>query len=92
MSVAPSLIGAVLSAHVREQMAVRGIQEAEIRSVLGAPSRVDAVRPGRVVAQRIIPRPGSTKPYLMRVFVDVDRTPAAIVTAYWTSRIEKYQA
>lgn len=30
------------------------------------------------------------KYYLVRVFVDVDRDPAEIVTVYRTSRIEKY--
>lgn len=30
------------------------------------------------------------KRYLVRVFVDVDRTPAEIITAYRTSRIERY--
>jgi hypothetical protein len=29
--------------------------------------------------------------YLMRVFVDVDRKPAEVVTAYRTSKIEKYR-
>lgn len=29
-------------------------------------------------------------PYLVRVFVDVDRTPAVVVTAYRTSKIDKY--
>jgi hypothetical protein len=28
--------------------------------------------------------------YLLRVFVDIDRRPAEVVTAYRTSRIEKY--
>jgi hypothetical protein len=28
--------------------------------------------------------------YLVRVFVDVDRSPAEVVTAYRTSKIDKY--
>jgi len=32
--------------------------------------------------------PGRT--YLLRVFVDIDRTPATVVTAYRTSKIDKY--
>ena len=31
------------------------------------------------------------KSYLIRVFVDVDRTPPEIVTAYRTSKIRKYR-
>jgi hypothetical protein len=30
--------------------------------------------------------------HLIRVFVDVDRTPPEIVTAYRTSQIEKYRS
>ena len=30
------------------------------------------------------------KQYLVRVFVDLDRHPAEVVTAYRTSKIEKY--
>jgi hypothetical protein len=30
------------------------------------------------------------KRYLVRVFVDVDRSPAEVVTVYRTSKIEKY--
>ena len=30
--------------------------------------------------------------YLLRVFVDVDRTPAEVVTVYRTSKIEKYRS
>jgi len=30
--------------------------------------------------------------YLVRVFVDVDRTPEEVVTAYRTSKIEKYRS
>ena len=30
------------------------------------------------------------KRYLVRLFVDVDRAPAEVVTAYRTSKIEKY--
>lgn len=30
------------------------------------------------------------KIYLLRVFVDIDRQPAEVVTAYRTSKVEKY--
>jgi len=41
-----------------------------------------------VLLQSRIPLAGKT--YLLRVFVDIDRDPAEIVTAYRTSRIAKY--
>ncbi len=66
----------------------RGISEEEVDRVIKAPEEVVAVRPGRVVFQSRIKEKG--KRYLLRVFVDVDRTPAQVVTAYKTSKVEKY--
>jgi hypothetical protein len=87
----PALAAARLTEHSREQMAARDVAEDQIRAVLSAPEAVIPVRAGRVVAQRIIPRAGADRPMLLRVFVDVDRSPAEVVTAYWTSRVEKYR-
>lgn len=58
------------------------------RLVLAAPEQRHAVRPGRDLLQSRIVLAGKT--YLLRVFVDVDRDPAEIVTASRTSRIAKY--
>jgi len=77
---------AILTEHAARQMARRQLAEADVRRVLTAPEEVLPVHPGRVVAQALI---GA---YLMRVFVDVDRTPAEVVAAYRTSKIEKYRS
>ena len=77
---------AILTEHAVEQMAKRQIAEEEVHRVLAAPDEVLPVRPGRVVAHAMI---GS---YLVRVFVDVDRTPAEVVTVYRTSNIDKYRS
>ncbi|MBW2163127.1 MAG: hypothetical protein JRF43_01390 [Deltaproteobacteria bacterium] len=45
---------------------------------------------GRSVMQSRISMDGTEKQYLVRVFVDVDRHPYEVVTAYKTSKIEKY--
>jgi hypothetical protein len=66
----------------------RGLDEAVVRRVLTAPEQRENVRPGRDVVQSRIEV--NKKMYLIRVFVDVDRRPAEIVTAYRTSRIGKY--
>jgi hypothetical protein len=68
----------------------RGITEAEVAEVLSAPEQYEAVRPGRIVYQARVQSGGSSRTYLLRVFVDVDRQPPAVVTAYRTSKIEKY--
>jgi hypothetical protein len=79
-----------LSDHARFEMERRGISEVEIAQVLSAPEQVELARPGRAVYQS---RMGSGEPreiYLLRVFVDIDREPAEVVTAYRTSKIDKY--
>jgi hypothetical protein len=68
----------------------RGISEAEIVRVLSAPEQSDLVRPGRVVYQSRMEYGEPGKIYLLRVFVDIDRQPAEVVTAYRTSKVEKY--
>ncbi|MFH1266928.1 MAG: DUF4258 domain-containing protein [Planctomycetota bacterium] len=80
------LSGAILTEHAAAQMARRQLAEADVRRVLTEPEEVLPVRPGRVVAQGLI---GA---HLVRVFVDVDRTPAEVVTVYRTSKIEKYRS
>ena len=77
-----------ISPHAALEMRRRGIDEATVRQVLTGPEQREAVRSGRDVLQSRIDAEGKT--YLVRVFVDVDRTPAEVVTTYRTSKIEKY--
>jgi len=79
-----------LTDHARFEMERRGICEADIARVLSAPEQVELVRPGRAVYQSRMQTTESGKAYLLRVFVDIDRQPAEVVTAYWTSKVEKY--
>jgi hypothetical protein len=76
---------AVLTDHALRQMAKRQVTAADVHRVLAAPEQICEVRAGRVVAQ------GMVAGYLLRVFVDADRTPAEVVTAYRMSQIEKYR-
>jgi hypothetical protein len=66
----------------------RLIDEAVVRGVLAAPEQRHPVRPDRDVLPSRIALPGKT--YLVRVFVDIDRNPAEVVTVYRTSRIARY--
>jgi hypothetical protein len=77
---------AILTDHALKQMVRRQVAAADLRRVLSAPEQVLEVRTGRVVAQ------GFATGYLLRVFVDVDRTPAEVVTVYRTSKIDKYRS
>lgn len=78
----------VFSAHARWEMERRGIAENQVNEVLNAPEQMEEDRPGRCVYQSRLPFGSSN--YLLRVFVDVDRFPAEIVTVYRTSQIRKY--
>ncbi len=78
----------VLTSHAHFEMERRGIHAETVHQVLAAPEQRIRVRPGREVLQSRIALQGKT--YLVRVFVDVDREPAEVVTGYRTSKIEKY--
>lgn len=80
----------VLSEHVRQQAARRGISEAIVWAVAEAPEQVVQVRDGREVRQSRVPFPPDGMMYLVRVFVDVSSDLETVVTIYRTSRIEKY--
>ncbi len=77
-----------ITAHAAQEIARRGIGEDVVRKVLTAPEQRARVRAGRDVLQSRVHQSG--KEYLVRVFVDVDRSPAEVVTAYRTTKIAKY--
>lgn len=79
-----------LTAHAQFEMERRQISEAEIARVLSSPEQSEMIRPGRAVFQSRVEFGEPLQSYLLRVFVDVDRQPAEVVTTYRTSRIEKY--
>ena len=68
----------------------RGISEEEVSSVLRAPEQTEEQRPGRCIYQKRVSGPSEDKAYLLRIFVDVDRDPAEVVSAYRTSKVGKY--
>ena len=90
MSETSSIIEYRLTDHARLEMERRQITEAEVAQVLAAPEQTEEVRPRRVVCQSRVEHGKPVRTYLLRVFVDVDRRPAEVVTVYRTSRIEKY--
>jgi hypothetical protein len=78
----------IITTYARRAIARRGLSEDVVRSVLAGPEQRIRVRIGRDVLQSHTNFGGSA--YLLRVFVDVDRNPAEVVTAYRTSKIAKY--
>ncbi|MBI5121456.1 MAG: DUF4258 domain-containing protein [Rhodospirillales bacterium] len=82
--------GAIFSDHAKWEAERRDIPEDVIRQCLSRPSLVRNVRPGRVVVQREIAFGDPPRHYLLRIFVDIDRSPQKVVTVYRTSKIAKY--
>ena len=80
----------VITPHAVFEMARRGISEEMVRSVLATPEQQLDVRPGRVVFQSRISTGAPVRTYLVRVFVDVDRRPAEVVTVYRTRKVSRY--
>lgn len=75
----------VVTPHASREIARRGLSLATIQTVLTAPEQRIELRPGRAVLQsRMADEAGRMFP--LRVFVDVERRPAEVVTAYRQAR------
>jgi hypothetical protein len=85
---AEPIIDYTISGHAAYEIDRRGIKAETLNQVLKNPGQRFDVRPGRVVLQSRIQESG--REFLIRVFVDIDRSPAEVVTAYRSSRIAKY--
>ena len=70
-------------------MVRRRITAAQVEQVLSGLEQTGPVRPGRVACQSRVQFGEPSRTYLLRVFVDVDRQPPEVVTAYRTSKIDK---
>lgn len=79
-----------LTDHAQLEMERRRITEAEIAQVLSAPEQTETVQPGRAVYQSRVESGEPPRSYLLRVFVDIGRHPPEVITAYRTSKIDKY--
>jgi hypothetical protein len=85
---ADSIVDYILTDHAVIELSRRGLEQRDIDVVLRNPEQRLELRAGRVVLQSKYLEGGTE--YLLRVFVDIDRTPAEVVTAYRTSKISKY--
>lgn len=84
------IIDYVITSHARYELSRRGLSEDTVREILAAPEQRFELRQGRIVLQSKFRFGQPEKVFLVRVFVDIDRVPAEVVTAYRTSKIAKY--
>ena len=82
--------GYLLTEHARVQMARRGLSESLVAEILRGPEQRLPAGPDRAVLQSRMPGAEAGKVYLVRVLVDVGKTPPEVVTAYRTSKVSKY--
>lgn len=87
MAAAP-IVDYILTDHAIRELRRRGLDKQDLDGVLKNPGQRLDVRPGRVVLQSKT-QEGEAE-YLLRIFVDIDRNPAEVVTAYRTSKVTKY--
>lgn len=78
-----------LSKHALEQLELRSLTIDMVETVLRNPDRITNEEDNQRVYQAIIQR--GERDYLLRVFVNSDKTPNLVKTVYLTSKISKYQ-
>jgi len=78
-----------LSSHARQEIERRNIPLSLIDEVMRNPQQIGPAAEGMQVYQSKFDY-GSGKMYLLRIIVDENALPSVIVTAYRTSKIEKY--
>lgn len=76
-----------ISGHAAIELRRRNISLEDIERVLQEPQQIIPVRPNRQIHQSLIEMNG--KQYLLRLIID-EGTPPILVTAYRTSKIQKY--
>ena len=79
----------ILSKHALEQLELRGLTVDLVETVLRTPNRITKEEDNQLVYQAIIQR--DERDYLLRVFVNSNKTPNLVKTVYLTSKISKYQ-
>ena len=78
----------LISQHALKQMEFRGISSEIVDDVLSAPDQ-KIEQENLIVFQSII-SDMPDKQFLIRVFVNINKTPPLVVIVYRTSKIEKY--
>lgn len=80
------------SNHVLERAQERGISVSIIEVVLANPAQIvddESAEPGQKVYQSVVNFVGQ-RDYLVRIFVNTDKTPPIVKSVYRTSKISKY--
>jgi len=76
--------------HALWEMGRRGLTIVVVRKVVRQADQAISVRAGREIRQSRVYSKDDGKDFLVRVIVDIKRNTLTVVTAYRTSKVEKY--
>ncbi len=79
------------SKHAAEQIANRNLNRKIIDNVILFPDVMIKQDECLTIFQKIVISDKNKKPYLYRVFINTCKDPSLVITAYKTSKIEKYE-
>lgn len=79
-----------LTDHAKFVMHRSQINQDEVDLILNSPQQVLTVRIGPKIYQSKLESGEPFKIYLIRVVIDIDRTPPEVVTVSRTSKVDKY--
>jgi hypothetical protein len=77
------------SLHALEQINIRGLNQTIVEEILNSPDKVLTTSDGVAIYQKLIIE--YNKRYLYRVLVNITKQPPMVITAYKTSKVEKYE-
>lgn len=80
-----------MTGHALDSMAARQIAEADVRRILAQPLKVvPGNRPGRIVYEGIADVGSPALKALLRIVIDENVSPPAIITVYATTQFRRY--
>jgi hypothetical protein len=77
------------SKHSLEQIKLRGLDQGIIDELLARPDQIIKQDKHSVFYQKLVKE--GNKQYLYRILVNTEKQPQMVITAYKTSKIEKYE-
>ena len=89
MELVPSM-DVIFSDHAISRLKRRNIAKELVHEIIARHPEKFETQDKRILIQDKISLTDPDGDYLLRIFIDIDRTPAEIVTVYFTSKIDKY--
>jgi len=79
----------IFSVHAKERMKARGISDSEVLDAMNRPDSTIYEQQCKMIVHKMFSENDEKK--LLRIFVNTCKEPNLIITAYKTSKIDKYE-